>query len=250
LPVENPNDELGELAQSFNRTFERLEGSFAQMRRFSSDASHELRTPLAAIRTLGEVALSQEGTSHRETIASILEEAARLQHLCESLLLLSRADAGSVIFKFEDVLLQSIVNDVVALLEVLAEEKNQSLKVSVPKDLKIKADPSFLRQAIMNLVDNAIKYSAKGTEIVIQAAKSNGEIVLSIKDHGPGIAPEHQAKVFDRFYRIDTGRTRADGGTGLGLSICQWIVSAHKGSIRLDSEAVQGSEFILNFPTL
>jgi heavy metal sensor kinase len=249
LPVENPDDELGELAKTFNETFERLENSFNQMRRFTADASHELRTPLSAIRTLGEVALRQDQASHRETISGILEESARLQSLCESLLLLSKADAGAIPFKFQDVNLSSLVQDCVQLLEVLAEEKSQTIRSDLADELMIRADPHFLRQAIMNFIDNAIKYSPKGTEIVVHGFKNNGEVTLSFRDNGPGIAPEHQKRIFDRFYRIDTGRARTDGGAGLGLAICQWIISSHKGHIEIKSEVGIGTEFVLHFPT-
>jgi heavy metal sensor kinase len=249
LPVENPDDELGELAITFNETFERLENSFSQMRRFTADASHELRTPLSAIRTLGEVALRQNQASHRETISGILEESERLQSLCESLLLLSKADAGAIPFKFQEVNLSNLVQDCVQLLEVLAEEKNQTIRSELTNDLMIPADPHFLRQAIINFIDNAIKYSPHGTEIVIHGSKSNGEIMLSFKDNGPGIAPEHQKRIFDRFYRIDTGRARTEGGAGLGLAICHWIISSHNGRIEVKSEIGFGTEFVLHFPT-
>lgn len=248
LPIHNPDDELGELAKTFNDTFERLENSFAQIKRFTGDASHELRTPLSAIRMMGEVALRQGKDSHSDTISGILEETARLQNLCESLLLLSRADSGAVIFNFQEVQISEIIGDTIDLLYVLAEEKNQTILADIPTDLKIKADVGFLRQAIINLVDNAIKYSPANSKIIIQAKKVDDAILLSIKDNGPGIALEHQSKIFDRFYRIDLGRTRNVGGTGLGLSICQWIINAHKGSVTLVSSLNQGTEFIIRFP--
>jgi heavy metal sensor kinase len=248
LPVENPDDELGELAKTFNETFERLDKSFSQMRRFTADASHELRTPLSAIRTLGEVALRQDQASHRETISGILEEAARLQSLCESLLLLSKADAGSIPFKFQETSVKSLVHDVVQLMDVLAEEKQQSISVDIPETLKIQADSHFLRQAVMNLIDNAIKYSPEGSRIKIQAKESNGEVSVTIHDNGPGIAQEHQSRIFDRFYRVDTGRARTDGGAGLGLSICKWIIASHRGRIQLTSKSGSGTEFTLFFP--
>jgi heavy metal sensor kinase len=249
LPVENPHDELGLLAQTFNETFERLEKSFTQMRQFTGDASHELRTPLSAIRTLGEVALRTESNSHRDTISEILEQTDRLQSLCESLLLLSRADAGSVAFRFEPVSFSQLVQETVHILEVLAEDKKQSFELSLCSDLTFEADPNFLKQAIMNLVDNAIKYSPETSIIRIQAFRNETEICLSIKDQGIGIPQVYQTRIFDRFYRTDQGRTRNLGGAGLGLSICQWIVSAHHGRIELISEPGNGSEFILRFPT-
>lgn len=246
LPVENPGDELGKLAMTFNQTFERLEHSFNQMRRFTSDASHELRTPLSAIRTMGEVALRQNEESHAETISGILEETARLQALCESLLFLSKADAGAIPFQFQSISLSRITHETVDFLQVLAEEKNQMITAEVP-NLSLKADPHFLKQAILNLVDNAIKYTPNGGRIQITAQKTDSEILLKIKDNGPGIALEHQARIFDRFYRVNSGRARIDGGAGLGLAITQWIVTSHRGRIEIVSSLGEGTEFILHF---
>jgi heavy metal sensor kinase len=247
LPIENPGDELGELAMTFNQTFERLESSFEQMKRFTGDASHEFRTPLAAIRTIGEVALRKKNANHVETIEEILEQTERLQNLCESLLMLSRADSGSIAFRFQKISLIQLIQETVDVLQVLAEEKNILIEMNLPNDIWMDADTSFLRQALMNLINNAIQYSPPESKVLVVASEASGEIKISIQDQGPGIAMEHQSRIFDRFYRIDSGRSRVSGGAGLGLSICQWIVSAHQGKIELKSEVGQGSEFILHF---
>ncbi len=252
LPVENPKDELGELAQTFNKTFERLEASFQQMRRFTSDASHELRTPLSAIRALGEVALrkSQTAQSYQDTIANILEESARLQNLCENLLLLSRADSGALAFKMKPTRLKTVIDDVVGIIGILAEDRKQFLKLEIPGELAIKVDIAFFRQAIMNLIDNAVKYSPEGSSILVWAKSQDHKIFIGIKDTGPGIEAKHHSKIFDRFYRVDDSRSRPTAGAGLGLAITSWIIKTHGGEITLNSEVGQGSEFIIQLPEI
>lgn len=245
LPIDNPEDELGELAQAFNKTFERLESSFEQMKRFTSDASHEMRTPLAAVRAIGEIALREPRSAdqYQETISSVLEETARLQGLCESLLLLSRADSGAISLSRKESNLFDLLQSTVQVLEVLAEEKSQKLVLQVPKDISVSVDVSFFRQALMNLIDNAIKYSPSNTEIGVRAKKENGRVFVSVHDNGPGISSEHQHFIFDRFYRVDSSRSREKGGAGLGLAIVSWIVRVHGGSLTVRSEAGKGSVF-------
>jgi heavy metal sensor kinase len=251
LPVENPNDELGRLAQAFNETFSRLARSFRQMRRFTADASHELRTPLTAIRALGEVALSPSSakSDHREVIANILEETDRLRNLCDSLLLLSRADAGQIKLKPEAVGAHTLVTEVLSLLGILAEEKHQTVDVDVASDLRIQADPALFKQAVTNLIDNAIKYSPEKAHIRVHGFRApDDQIALQIIDEGPGISKEYQSLVFERFYRIDQSRSRQEGGAGLGLSIVKWIVELHEGTVSLESEMGKGSRFEIRLP--
>jgi heavy metal sensor kinase len=250
LPVDNPADELGQLAAVFNHTFARLEQSFAQMRRFTADASHELRTPLTAIRSVGEVGLRapRDEQAYREIIGNMLEEVDRLRHLVEGLLMLSRADAGYVKLTPEPVDLAALAREVAHHLGVLAEEKQQSLTVEAMKPVYGWVDRLVLRQAIINVVDNAIKYSADKAHIRVVVTEHLQGATLEVIDTGPGIAPQHHEHIFDRFYRVDQARSRERGGTGLGLSIARWAVEAHGGYIELESEEGRGSTFRIVLP--
>jgi len=250
LPVENPEDELGHLARVFNETFTRLERSFEQMRRFTADASHELRTPLTAIRSVGEVGLREprDEKAYREVIGSMLEEVDRLSRLVDSLLTLSRADAGYVKLTPERVDLAELALEVANHLGVLAEEKRQSISVETMGPVYVGVDRLVLRQAIINLIDNAIKYSPEGTCIRVVVRKQLGRPTLEVIDKGPGIAAEHRERIFDRFYRVDKARSRELGGTGLGLSIARWAVEVHGGRIELESEEGRGSTFRIVLP--
>ncbi|HEY2944627.1 MAG TPA: ATP-binding protein [Vicinamibacteria bacterium] len=250
LPVENRDDELGHLAAVFNVSLARIEESFGQLRRFTADASHELRTPLTAIRTVGEVALqAQRDPEHyREAIGSMLEEVDRLSRLVGSLLVLSRGDAAPALHR-QDLALLDLARESAALLEILADEKGQRLEVGGDAGIHADLDGLILRQALINLIDNAIKYSPRGTVIRIAVGRDpDANALVEVADEGPGIAEAHRSRVFERFYRIDKGRSREDGGTGLGLSIALWAVQAHGGRIDLRSEEGKGSTFRIVLP--
>jgi heavy metal sensor kinase len=245
LPVENSGDELGQLAAVFNDTFARLERSFEQLRRFTADASHELRTPLTAMRSVGEVGLREprDTVAYREIIGSMLEEADRLGRLVEGLLTLSRADGGNVSLKRESVDLAELARDVAGHLGVLAEEKRQLFTVEASGPVPAWVDRLVIRQALINLVDNAIKYTPPGGSVRIVVQDGGPGPTVDVADTGPGIPPEHRARLFDRFYRIDKARSRDLGGAGLGLSIARWAVEAHGGRIDLESVEGRGSTF-------
>jgi heavy metal sensor kinase len=250
IDVENPHDELGLLAQAFNETLSRLEGSFEQLKRFTSDASHELRTPLTAIRSVGEVGLQKDGNRehYREVIGSMLEEAGRLSRLVESLLAISRADSGQLRLEQATISLLPLVQEASFLLDVLAEEKGQTLSLDGDDSIHVRADSVVLRQVIVNLVDNAIKYSPRNGHITVRVLRKDSlTACVEIEDCGPGIPPEHRDKVFDRFYRIDEGRSREAGGAGLGLAIAKWGAEAHGGRVELTSSAA-GCIFRLILP--
>lgn len=250
LPVQNPGDEIGRLAVVINQLLARLEQSFAQMQRFTSDASHELRTPLTAIQTVGEVGLraSKAEAGYRETIGSMLEEVGRLSRLVDAMLMLSRADAGRIPVNREDTSLTALVDDVAQQLGVLAEEKHQGIVVKGAPNVRAHVDPVILRMAIVNLVDNAIRYSPDATNVEIDVSGSADAVRVDVRDHGPGIAVEHQRRLFERFYRADEARSRQTGGSGLGLSIARWAVEAHAGRLDVSSQPGAGSVFSITLP--
>jgi len=252
LPVHNPADELGRLATVFNQTLTRLESSFDQMRRFTADASHELRTPLTALRSVGEVGLRgrREPSEYREIIGSMLEEVDRLSQLVDRLLTLSRADTGQATLARDTVDLGELAREVTAQLEVLAEEKQQTLRVVAEGESHCVGDRVVLRQALANLVDNAIKYSPSGGSITVRASRAtDGGAILDVCDTGPGIPVDQQNRVFDRFFRLDRSRSRENGGgSGLGLSIARWAVEANGGQLTLESHDGPGSTFRITLP--
>src|SRR6516162_2059758 len=251
LPIQNPADELGRLGIAFNDLLKRLQGAFDQLRRFTADASHELRTPLTAIRSVGEVALQEQKNpaEYRDVIGSMLEEVDRLTRLVESLLALSRADAGQIQLQRTNISLLALAREAGSMVEVLAEEKAQQLDIDGDTALTVDADRLIVRQALVNLFDNAIKYSPVNSQISVRVGRSaDNQATVDITDHGPGIPREHQAHVFDRFYRVDKARTREWGGAGLGLSNARWAIEAHGGDLTLKSEEGQGATFRISLP--
>jgi heavy metal sensor kinase len=251
LDIDNPEDELGRLASAFNETLARLERAFEQLRRFTSDASHELRTPLTAIRSVGEIGLRNEGGTeyYREVIASMLEEAGRLTHLVESLLAISRADAGQITLARTGIVVLPLVREVTALLQVLAEEKGQQIVIEGSDTAHVQADRTVLRQILINLLDNAIKYSPLGGHISVRVLSSANNVSIEVEDSGPGISAEHRHRVFDRFYRVDEGRSRDTGGAGLGLAFAKWGAEANGGRLELTCPTQGGCVFRLRLPT-
>jgi heavy metal sensor kinase len=246
LPVENPDDEFGRLAAVFNDTLSRLQDSFERLRRFTADASHELRTPLTAIRSVGEVALQgpRDPAAYRDVIGSMLEEVDRLTRLVENLLTLTRAESGRIQPRRQVVDLGELVTSVADHLRVLAEEKDQRLSVDISSTLEAECDAGILRQGLVNLLDNAIKYTpAKGSIEVRVGDTPSGDVAVEVRDTGPGIAAEHRKRIFERFYRVDAARARESGGMGLGLAIARWAVEANGGRIELESEEGKGSVF-------
>jgi heavy metal sensor kinase len=251
LPAGEAGDELDHLARVFNNLLARLEQSFEQLRRFTSDASHELRTPLASIRSVGEVALRKNGNreQYRDTIGSMLEEVNRLTALVDSLLTISRADAGRIQLHPTVFPVMGLAREAAALFEVLAEEKCLQIAIEGDEGVSLTGDRVFLRQALVNIIHNAVKYSPAGGAISVKVQEDPaGSIQVEVADTGPGIAPEHFARIFDRFYRVDESRSRQFGGAGLGLSIAQWAVRVHGGDIRLLPTPGRGCTFQICLP--
>jgi heavy metal sensor kinase len=250
LDVANPTDELGRLGQTLNHMLDRLERSFDEMQRFTADASHELRTPLAVIRSEAEVALGKrlsEAEQH-ELLGSILEECQRLTCVTDQLLTLCREDAGISQQAREPVDLSQLVRGVTDTMRPLAESKGQQLSAALNGPVVVQGDPVRLRHVIYNLVDNAIKYTpAQGSVSVSVSARDRAARVI-VDDTGIGIPEEHLPRVFDRFYRVDKSRNRADGGAGLGLSIVHSIVSAHGGTVAISRRPESGTRCTVEIP--
>ncbi len=250
LPNPNPHDELGQLATVFNATLRRLDDSFTELKRFTADASHELRTPLTALRTVGEVGLRQADNpaALRETIGSMLEEAQRLNDLIDALLTLARMESGKQPVYPESVRVAGLLADARESLGVLAVEKQQNIEVDCAEGLVVTADRLLLRQALLNIVHNAIRYAPTRSRITVKASQRHGTTVIEVADEGPGIAPEHHQKIFERFYRVDESRSRAEGGSGLGLAIAKWSVHRQGGALELQSDIGKGSVFRIVLP--
>ena len=253
LPVRNPNDELGRLAQTFNDLLDRLDQSFERQRRFISDASHELRTPVSILRGEAEVALSQASRSpeeYRESLAVLHQEAQRLARIVEDLFTLTRADAGEHRLAYSDFYLDELVADCVRAARALAQAKNIALVVVTPEEMPVRADEDLLRRMILNLLDNAIKYTPEGGKVSVTCSSAPRGYELSVTDSGPGIPIDMQSKIFERFFRADRAhsRTGADSGAGLGLSIARWIAEAHLGRIELLRSDDAGSAFKVYLP--
>jgi heavy metal sensor kinase len=250
LPVKNKSDELGKLARVFNELLARIESSFDNMRQFTADASHELRTPLAIIRGEADVALSQdrEPGEYRETLAIIQDEARRLSGIVEDMLSLARADAGQRRLKLEEIYLNDLVEECIHSARALALNKNLSLNFESSDETAFRGDEDLLRRMVVNLLDNAIKYTPDGGAVSVKLWRDNGLVRLRIADNGIGIPAEAAARVFERFYRVDKARSRAEGGSGLGLPIVKWIAEAHHGSISLESAPERGSSFTVSLP--
>ena len=250
LPIANSNDELGHLTRTINAMITRLERSFGEIRRFTADASHELRTPLMAIRTEAEIALGGPSITaeHQRLLESILEECDRLSRLTNQLLTLSREDAGVARQIRERVDLAALVSGVVDTMRMVAEAKGLHLHIECSTAVPVQADGARLRQVFYNLLDNAIKYTPEGGAVEIRVGTEDQIAVATVRDTGIGIPPEHLPRVFDRFYRVDKARSRAEGGTGLGLSIAKTIVVAHGGRIDLTSTPDQGTICTVRLP--
>jgi heavy metal sensor kinase len=250
LEVVHPTDELGRLAVTLNTMLDRLQRSFQEMQRFTGDASHELRTPLSIIRTEAELALSKPlgDAEKQELLSNILEECQRLTWITDQLLTLCREDTGIADVPRERVDLASISKQVAETMRPLADSKRQTLVCSAGEPAVVTGDPIRLRHVIYNLLDNALKYSPAGGRVEL-SVWPNGEYVrLVVADDGIGIPPEHLPHVFERFYRVDKARTRAEGGTGLGLSIVESIVTAHGGEVAVQSKPNVGTSFTVVLP--
>jgi len=248
LPVVDDGDELGRLGSVFNTTLSRLEDSFVTLDRFVADAAHELLTPLSTLRSVGEVGLRADRSpaEYREIIGSMLEEAQRLQLLTEKLLQLARAEGGAAIAERQLVRLDELARLCADDASVLAEEKQQAIVVEAVA-AAVETDALLLRQALQNLLDNAIKYSPPASTIILRIEEQPAHWLISVVDRGPGIDPAQRDRLTDRFFRADAARA-SHGGFGLGLAITKAYLRVLGGELRFESATVGGSTFQLVLP--
>lgn len=255
LAVLNPSDELGMLASAFNCLLDRLHQSFVQLDRFTADAAHELRTPIAALRAIAEISLvkGQTPSDQKEALISILEEASSLNETIEGLLLLARAEATQAGKEQQVVPIGLLVQEVLAVLDVIIEDKRLTIVQEHPEHqgIGVWATRSLLRTALMNVLHNAIKFSPDGSRLVIDYQPESGiraMLQLVVTDQGPGIEKGEHQKVFDRFFTSTSRNTASQSGTGLGLSVAALVIDRIGGAIRFDEAAAPGARCIITLP--
>ena len=251
VPVARSGDALERLSISLNNMLGRLRDSVQTSRRFLADASHELRTPLTVIKgelqeLIHESHLSESDV--RERVGSVLEEVARLEHLVSGLLVLSRLDAGDIQVEWVDVDLAELASSTAEQMRLMAEDRGIEIDLSALQKAVIRGDRARLKQIIVNLIDNAIRFTPRGGAVALRTAADDSGSVLEISDTGIGIPPSSIPYVFDRFFRVDDARSREDGGAGLGLSIVRSICTAHGAEIGVESRLESGSCFRVTFP--
>ena len=253
LAVPRVKDELGRLADTLNQMMERLERSFAALRRFTADASHELKTPLTVLRAGVERVITHPAAPPEmlPVIEETLAEINRMTELVDALLTLARADEGRADLHREAVDLRAVIDEVRETGELLAEHGGVTMEVATPAGpVVLPVDRSRIRELILNLVENAVKYTPRGGSVRLQLGTADGRVLLSVADTGIGVAPGDLPHIFDRFWRADGARTRTGerSGTGLGLAICKWIAEAHGGSIDVQSRPGRGTTFTVILP--
>lgn len=248
IPYDGPPDEIGQLSHTFNRTLERLERLFNAQRRFVADVSHEMRTPLTTIQ--GNMDLMRRFGPDQEAMEAISSETRRMSRLVEDLLLLAKADAGRLTIERSPVELDTLVLEVYNQAQTLSGSSGVSVVLGSIDQTRVMGDADRLKQLLLNLVSNGLKYTPAGGSVTITLSRDNGFAEVSVRDTGIGIPLEDQPHIFDRFYRVDKARSRADGGTGLGLSIARWIAQVHDGTLQVHSTVGKGSNFVLRLPTL
>lgn len=250
LTSERASDEIGRLTDTFNNMIARLETSFAQIRQFSSDASHELRTPLTVMKGETELVLRRPRLvgDYIAVLESNLEEIDRMSRIVEELLFLSRADLGQIKTECEPVRLELLVEDIQRQAALLGQERGVEVVTDRIQPATVRGDDLRLRELILNIVDNAVKYSHVQGKVEIDLRVEATTVFLAVHDHGIGIPAEAHNLIFNRFFRTDDARAHTKKGTGLGLAICAWIAESHHGHIEVQSEAGKGSTFTIVLP--
>lgn len=252
LPEPPLPNEIGQLTHVLNAMFDRLQRSFEQVTRFTSDASHELKTPLARMRAQLETTLNggHIGPTQRELLANLIEQCSQLSQIVDGLLFLSRADDRRLVMEQSAVDLVALAHELREDAEILSAEARLALEWDLPQELPVRGDIRLLRRARMNLIDNAIKYNRREGTITITASSRDGNALLSVRNTGPGIPATVRDEIFQRFHRGELAHGEGSGGHGLGLSIAREIARAHGGDVTLVSAAPEQTEFCLVIPTV
>jgi heavy metal sensor kinase len=251
LPTRDVNDELEQVTRAFNDTLGRLEHSIGEMRQFSTALAHELRTPLAALR--GEIELALRGSRDpgvQQTLGSQIEEIDRLTRLIEHVLTLARAESGQIPLSFGAVDLGALAVSLVDPLEPVANARSIQLLCESAPSVVARGDAGWLERLLINLLDNAIKFTDEGGRVVVRVSRDGERVRLVVVDTGIGMAPEVSGHVFERFYQADPSRSSPSGGAGLGLSLVKWITDRHHGQITVDSRPGHGSTFSVTLPMM
>lgn len=250
LDVTNERDELGSLAATINDLLARFETAFQEQQRFIADASHELRTPVAILRGETEIALEKDRTAveYRDSLRLIGEEAERLTRIVTDIFTLAGAVPGNPPLFKEPLYLNDVVADCVRAAEILCAPKRQSMVCSPLPEIAIEANEDLLKQMLLNLLDNAIKYTPSGGDVFVSLEEHEGVATVLVRDTGIGIPLQDQPHIFERFYRVDKARSRKVGGAGLGLAIARWIAEAHQGEVNVESPNGQGTTFCVTLP--
>lgn len=243
-------DELGKLASVLNQMVERLEKAFKRQQQFTGDASHELRAPLAVIQAESSLALQKDRNArdYRKSLEMVSQEASHMAKIIDQLLTLARADAGKEQFSFDEVDLSELLGDLSSDVTVLCQDKGVEFRLNHIDGLVVRGDRPRLRQLFFNILNNAIRYTPGGGTITVSLRKEKTMAVVCISDTGIGIPPEDIPHIFERFYRVDKARSRAEGGSGLGLAISLYIAEVHGGKIEVESKLGLGSTFALSLP--
>jgi heavy metal sensor kinase len=250
LPVRGTNDEVDDVAKAFNETLGRLENSVGQMKQFTASISHELRTPLTALRGEAEVALLEvrSAEEYQQVLTSQLEEFDKLAHMINQLLVLARAEAGEIQWAAQTVDLSSLTLSLTEQMEPLATAKNIRLRSNIQPGVFVHGDANWIERAILNLLDNAIKFTDGPGKVDVTLSGFHNEAVISVQDTGIGIPTDSLPHVFDRFFRVEPSRSKNVEGVGLGLALAKWIVEKHRGHIEVQSQTARGSSFTMRIP--
>ena len=249
LAIKNPKDELGHLAGVFNALLGRLDDSFRIMREFMAEASHELRTPLAIIHGEADVSLSQvrSDSEYRESLDIIRDQSKRMTRIVSDMLALARADAGRQLIHVEELYLNDVVDECCHALKTVATAKNVRIQVDSSRDFPFVGDEELLKRMVLNLLDNAIRYTPPGGLVVVRLTCEPTAVRIAITDTGVGIASTDLPRIFQRFYRVDTS-AHVDQCSGLGLAIVKMAAEAHQGSVQVSSQPGYGSTFTITLP--